>query len=104
MPEASFQKVTPRPMSRSLVGSARFVVSLASDYVTSWSAAARGRESWQNVERYCVFVGYPSSGHSLFGALLDAQREVMLSHELDALKYVRAHFSRNELYALITER
>ena len=104
MPAASFQKFKPRPLKRSLVGTARFAASLISEYVTSWSAAAKGRESWQNVERYCLFVGYPSSGHSLFGALLDAHREVMLSHELDALKYVRAHFSRDQLYALITER
>ena len=104
MPAASFQTFKPRPLKRSLMGTARFAASLVSEYVTSWSAGVRGRESWQNVERYCLFVGYPSSGHSLFGALLDAHREVMLSHELDALKYVRAHFSRDQLYALITER
>jgi hypothetical protein len=104
MPEASFQKFTHRPLNRSLVGTARFAASLASDYLTSLAAAPRCRDSWQHVERYCVFVGYPSSGHSLFGALLDSHRHVMLSHELDALKYVRAHFSRTELYALIMER
>ncbi|HEX6066340.1 MAG TPA: sulfotransferase, partial [Longimicrobiales bacterium] len=77
---------------------------LTSDYISSWRAGAALRASWQNVERYCVFVGYPSSGHSLFGALLDAHPEIMLSHELDALKYVAARFSRDQLYALILQR
>ena len=104
MPLSELPEVQSAPPETQSARYRAFAASLASEYVTSWSAAAKGRESWKHVERYCVFVGYPSSGHSLFGALLDAHREVMLSHELDALKYVRAHFSRDQLYALITER
>ena len=42
-----------------------------------------------HVERVALFVGYPRSGHSLVGSLLDAHPNVMIAHELDALKYVR---------------
>jgi hypothetical protein len=100
----SFQTFQPRPLKRNLSLQVRFALSLVSDYVSSWRAAPALRSSWANVERYCVFVGYPSSGHSLFGALLDAHPEIFLSHELDALKYVSNRFSREQLYALILQR
>lgn len=50
-----------------------------------------------------MFVGYPRSGHSLAGSLLDAHPEAVISHELDALRYLRAGFSRPQVYALILE-
>lgn len=50
------------------------------------------------VERFVLFVGYPRSGHSLVGSLLDAHPEVVIAHELDALADVAAGASRVELY------
>jgi len=38
-----------------------------------------------SVERICLFVGYPRSGHSLVGALLDSHPQATVSHELDLL-------------------
>lgn len=70
-------------------------------------AAARqltaGRD-FDGVERYVMFVGYPRSGHSLVGALLNAHRHAVIAHELDALHYVAKGVSRNRLYSLILER
>lgn len=37
-------------------------------------------------DRMCFFIGYPRSGHSLVGALLDAHPEVVLAHELNFLQ------------------
>ncbi len=46
---------------------------------------------------YCLFLGHARSGHSILGALLDAHAQVALSDELDALKYVSAGFSRDQV-------
>jgi hypothetical protein len=47
-----------------------------------------------------MFIGYPRSGHSLIGALLDAHPNIIISHELNALRYVRAGFSKLQIYYL----
>jgi len=48
-----------------------------------------------------MFVGYPRSGHSLIGSLLAAHPDMVIAHELDALRLPRLGFRRNQLYALI---
>lgn len=61
------------------------------------------RGDLQGIEAYTIFVGYPRSGHSLVGSLLDAHPEIILAHEADALAYVQAGFSRDELFARLLE-
>ena len=48
-----------------------------------------------------MFVGYPRSGHSLVGSLLDAHPDAVIAHELDVLRFLRFRFSRDQLYALV---
>jgi len=65
------------------------------------------KSQWVNefddVEKFVMFVGYPRSGHSLVGSLLDAHPEMIISHELDALKYVRFGLNKRQIYHLILE-
>jgi hypothetical protein len=49
-------------------------------------------------------VGYPRSGHSLIGALLDAHPEMIVAHELHALRYLRYGFDRDQIFSLLLER
>lgn len=58
----------------------------------------------EHLQKYCCFVGYPRSGHSLIGAMLTAHPDAMVSHELDALQYVAAGCSRRQLFQLIRAR
>jgi hypothetical protein len=51
-----------------------------------------------------MFLGYPRSGHTLYGALLNAHPEAVIAHELDALFYVERGIGRNQLFALLLER
>jgi len=51
-----------------------------------------------------MFIGYPRSGHSLIGSLLDAHPDAVIAHELDALAYVRQGMSKKQLYELLLER
>lgn len=74
----------------------KFVSSL----VDSW----RNRETFRSVERFSFFIGYPRSGHSLVGQLINAHPDALISHELAVLQYVNAGFSKEQIYALIVQR
>jgi hypothetical protein len=45
-----------------------------------------------------MFIGYPRSGHSLVGSLLDAHPNVVIAQECDVLKFVRMGFGRKTIY------
>jgi hypothetical protein len=72
----------------------------------SYAACAgfRRRRLFSEVRCYCMFVGYPRSGHSLVGSLLNAHRHIVLAHELDALGYLEAGFGKNQLFSLIVRK
>jgi hypothetical protein len=55
------------------------------------------------LQSFCLFIGYPRSGHSLVAALLDAHRDVVLSHEVDALARIEDGATREELFDAIAE-
>lgn len=56
------------------------------------------RNDFEDIRAFCLFVGHPRSGHSLVGALLDAHPEIVIAHELHALKYVKRGISREGLF------
>lgn len=58
----------------------------------------------RNVRTLLLFIGYPRSGHSLVGSLLNAHRSIVVAHELHALWYLDRGFSAEELFALIWRR
>ena len=70
---------------------------------TAWRSVAfaagaiRERRLLADVRTYCLFIGHARSGHSVIGALLDAHPQIVISDELDALRYLRAGFSRAQL-------
>jgi len=51
-----------------------------------------------SIERTCLFLGHPRSGHSIVGALLDAHPSMVIAHELDFLRFVDAGWTAPELY------
>jgi hypothetical protein len=65
------------------------------------------RRDFDSVEAYCMFVGHGRSGHSLVGSLLNGHPEMVISHELDALRLLdraQVPLSRNQLFATIMQR
>lgn len=80
---------------------ARIASKLPAQYVVSALDARRARDRFADVERYCMFIGYPRSGHSLVGSLISAHRHAVIGDELDALRYVRLGFSREQIYSLV---
>ncbi|MEM7490751.1 MAG: sulfotransferase [Pseudomonadota bacterium] len=51
----------------------------------AWREYLRRRNALSGVDTMVNFVGYPRSGHSLVGSILDGHPEAVLSHELDAM-------------------
>ena len=69
-------------------------------YVSSALGARRERTTLDGVRTFCVFLGHARSGHSIVGALLDAHRQIVISDELDALRYVDIGFSARQVLYL----
>jgi hypothetical protein len=76
---------------------------LADRYLRSFLRSRMNRELFGGIHTYCMFVGYPRSGHSLVGSLLDAHPQAIIAHELHALRYIRYRFSREQLFWLLLE-
>lgn len=57
-----------------------------------------------NLECFCIFLGYPRSGHSLVGSLLNAHPNIVISHELDVLRFLKHKITNTELFNLIIAR
>lgn len=76
---------------------------LVKKFTSSYFQGSKYEEFYGDIEKYCMFIGYPRSGHSLVGSLLDAHQNMIIAHELDALKYLDSGFSRKQLYQQILE-
>ena len=61
-------------------------------------------KQFEKVSVYVMFLGYPRSGHTLIGALLNAHPETCIAHELNALKFIQKGNTQNQLFAKIIGR
>jgi hypothetical protein len=70
------------------------------------SSALRARHNpdLSGLEAFCCFIGYSRSGHTLIGTTLNAHPEVVIAHELDAVRFLRHGFRRSQLLSLILQR
>jgi hypothetical protein len=77
------------------------------DLPTLRAKASRGASDSKTlldeVKTLCLFIGYPRSGHSLVGSLLDAHPQMAIAHELDALYYLKRGFHPREILYLMLE-
>jgi hypothetical protein len=72
-------------------------------YATSLYGSRKYRSIFENIESYCMFVGYPRTGHSLIGSLLDAHENIVVAHEMNALRFLKAGFNQRQIFTLILE-
>ena len=54
--------------------------------------AEKNRVIFSKVKTFCMFIGYPRSGHSLISSLIDAHPNALIGHRTDALQF----FEKNE--------
>ena len=76
-------------------------IRLTYDYRRSTRKSTSLRALVDSVQSYCFFIGYPRSGHSIIGSLLDAHPEICISNELDAFKYFENGFDKYQIAYLI---
>jgi hypothetical protein len=50
-----------------------------------------------------MFIGYPRSGHSLVGSLLDAHENILIAHEANVLERIDEPISREDIYLELWE-
>ena len=62
------------------------------------------RRAFQQVEAFCLLVGYARSGSTLFGSVLNAHPEMVIAHEADIMRYVHPGVSRNQLFGILLGR
>jgi len=58
---------------------------------------------FRDVTKYCTFIGYPRSGHTLIGALLDAHPGIIIAQEQNTLKYIKNGFSKYQIFYLLLQ-
>jgi len=73
-------------------------------FIGSYYQAIRAAHLVADVRTYCMFVGHNKSGTSMVGALLDAHPDAIISDEAEALRFVQAGFSRDQIFHLLLRR
>mgnify|MGYP006427085855 FL=1 len=74
------------------------------DYIRGNMLSRTFRWDFSQIDVFCMFVGYPRSGHTLVGSLLDAHPDIVISHEMDVLRYLRYGFSKKQILSLIIHK
>ncbi|MFN3233582.1 MAG: sulfotransferase [Alphaproteobacteria bacterium] len=65
---------------------------------------ALSRARFSRIRNFLLFIGYPRSGHSLVGTLLNAHPDALIAHEMNALPYFMLGFRRPQILALLRRR
>ena len=73
-------------------------------YIRSRYNKIKRSNDYSKIKKYVMFVGYPRSGHSLIGAILDAHPNIILSHELDVLNLIHNTKSQKNIFSMIIAR
>lgn len=83
------------------MGNVAKAIDLVGLYPRSLYGGFKNRKLFEQVETYFMFIGYPRSGHSVIGSLLDAHPNIVCAHELGVLKYILAKFNKHQIYYLL---
>jgi hypothetical protein len=78
-------------------------LNIARLYLRSLHQYRKSKEIFAALDTFCLFIGYPRSGHSLVGSLVDAHPNAVIAHELDALSFIQIGCNKNHLYHLLLE-
>jgi len=68
--------------------------------LTRW-ADRRGPDLFRDVQTFLMFIGQTKSGGTMIGAMLDAHPNAVVADEVDAVRFVEAGFSRNQVFHLM---
>jgi len=81
-----------------------YVKTAVTTFIDTWNVthkAARDQESLKDIHTLCLFVGYPRSGHSIVGSVIDAHPNGLMAHRMDSLQYVQLGYTEPELFYMM---
>jgi hypothetical protein len=55
----------------------------------------------KQLSAFLLFLGYPRSGSSTLGSILDAHANIIVAHELNVLDYISKKYNKKQLFYLI---
>jgi hypothetical protein len=68
------------------------------------TAPSLRENDYSQLRAFCLFIGYPQSGHSLVGALLDAHPDAAVAHGADVVSVaLTQNLRREDLFAALLE-
>lgn len=67
-------------------------------------ATRRVRHDFDAVEVFCIFIGYPRSGTTLVGSLLNAHPDIVIAQELSIFGLLYHGAKRDQIFSLILGR
>ena len=60
------------------------------------------QKRFNKIKTFCLFIGYPRSGHSLVASLLDAHPDITVGMEWGVLPYIKLGYKKRQIfYSLI---
>jgi len=72
-------------------------------YLYSYIAGMLYYWRFRHVHSLLLFIGYPRSGSSTLGSLLDAHKNILIAHEFNILKYIRRGYNFKQLFYLLAK-
>lgn len=64
----------------------------------------RRREDFEQIETWCMFIGYPRSGHTIIGALLDAHPDIVLATGTGIADLLNRGYRPRQVYSVVIDR
>ncbi|MGH7853042.1 MAG: sulfotransferase family protein [Candidatus Binatia bacterium] len=79
------------------------LVSIPYQFLTSFCHTVYEPKLFLDVKTYVMFIGYPRSGHTLVGFLLDAHPHAIVASQTSALRYFKHGFGRQQTFHVLVQ-
>jgi sulfotransferase family protein len=79
------------------------LVTIPYQFLTSLCRSVYEPGLFNDVKKYVMFIGYPRSGHTLVGFLLDAHPHVIVASQTSALRYIKHGFGRQQIFHVLVQ-
>ncbi len=56
------------------------------------------KNKYKNIQSFCLFIGYPRSGHSLIASLLDAHPNMVIGMEWGVLSFIKQFYKQKQIF------
>ena len=72
-------------------------------YLYSYLAGSIHFYRFRHVRCVLIFLGYPRSGSSILGSILDAHKNILIAHEFNMLQYIQQGYTSRQLFYLLAK-